>query len=363
MRTPALLAALVVLGCTSRAESPPPSRAPEAPEVGVVELRQEAIEEPILGTGVIAAVKTTAIGPNVDGIVEEVFVDVGDRVEAGDPLFRTRDTEWRIRLQERAAAVRLAEAEVAKAELDLTRLRELHDQHVVSADRLDAASTAFRIASARLESAEAAYADARQNLADTRVTAPYGGVVTGRFVDEGAYVRAMVSSSAPVVEIMKTDLVLAIVHVPEIHLPRIERGTPATVRVDGLDREIETTVEIINDRVEPTSHTVELRLPIPNPDLAIKPGLFAKAYLRPPSRSALVVPRPAVLGPSGSRYVFVERDGRAWRRSVEVRDLDAGRFEVRSGIESGSRVLVGARLNEVVDGDPVRITEAPHATL
>lgn len=354
---------LLILGCTSRAEAPPAVSKPVVVELEEVQVRREEVVEPILGTGVIAAEKTTDIGPNVDGIVEEVFVEVGDRVHSGQALFRTRDTDCRIRLQERGAAVRLAEAEVAKAELDLQRTGELYEQNVVSSDRMDAATTAFRIAEARLESARAAYADAEQDLADTRVVAPYDGVVTGRFVDEGAWVRAMAGSAAPVIQIMKTDRVLAIIHVPEVHLPRIGLGTEAVVRIDGLDREYRSTVEIINDRVEPTSHSVEVRLPIPNPGLEIKPGLFAKAELRPASRSLLALRRDAVLGTSDHHYVFVERDGKAQRVAVEIDDLDAERCEILSGVDAGARVLLGARLGELQDGSPVRVSEVLDETL
>jgi RND family efflux transporter MFP subunit len=347
------LALAFALGCGASGEVADVSAPPPAVVIGATEAVEEALVEPILGTGTIAAQKTTNISPRVDGIIEEIYVKVGDRVEAGAPLFRTREIDYRIRLDQQRAAVRLASAEAEKARRDLERARGLSTRNVLSDEALDQAGTRDRIASAKLESARAARARARQDLEDVRVTAPYDGVITRRYVDEGAFIRSMMSTNSPVVQIMKIDVVLAIVHVPEIHLPRIRVGTPARVRIDGLACEYESEVYILNDRVEHTSHSIELRLPIVNDDLAIKPGLFAKAELLPAPRSALLVDRRAVLGSGENRWVFMAKGDRAVRRPVEVRDLDATRVEVLSGLVAGERVLVGPNLARLDDGTPV----------
>jgi RND family efflux transporter MFP subunit len=345
----ALLA--LALGCGSSGDVADVSAAPATVLVGATEAVAEKLVEPILGTGTIAAEKTTNISPRVDGIIEEIFVKVGDRVELGAPLFRTREIDYRIRLEQQQAAVQLAAAEAENARQDLKRARNLGERNVLSVHALDDAKTRDRIAAAKLQAAKATLARAQQDLDDVVVTAPYTGVITRRFVDEGAFIRSMMAANSPVVQIMKIDVVLAIVHVPEIHLPRIRLGTPAIVSIDGLSREYESQVYILNDRVEHTSHAIELRLPIANEDL--KPGLFAKAELMPEARSAVVVDRRAVLGSGESRWVFTAEEERAVRRPIRVRDLDATRVEILSGLAAGERVLIGPNLARLDDGTPV----------
>jgi RND family efflux transporter MFP subunit len=255
----------------------------------------------IHGTGTIEADKTTAIGSTVDGILEAVLVEVGDRVRRGQPLFRLRDIDYRLRVERDRASAALAEAELAQSALDLERTEELRRQNVVSADRLDAASTAHRMAEAKLERARAELATAEQDLRDTTVVAPYDGVITRRALDEGALVRAMPGVGGAIVELQKVDTVVAVVHVPEVALPSIRPGMTAVVRIDGLGREYKTTVTIVNDQVDTSAHTVELRLRLPNPGLAIKPGLFVEVELLPAAPAAPAAPagEPAGNGDAG----------------------------------------------------------------
>ena len=346
---------LLALGCGP--DALPPPDAPERVSLAVekVTVTREEIVEPILGTGTIAAHKTTDIGPRVDGIIDEIYVKVGDRVDAGDPLFQTRRIDYEIRLKEVEHALRLARAEASKTKRDLKRIESLYGRGVASDEKIDAARTADDIAAARVGAAETAVERARQNLEDTVVKAPYLGAITHRYVDEGTMMRTMLSASASVVQIMKTDVVVAIVLVPEVHLKRLSLGTPAELRIDGLDAEYASEIYILNDRVQHESRSVEMRLPIANPDLAIKPGLFVKAKILPESRTATVIERRAVLGGGNERYVFVAEGGHAARRRIRVRDLDALRFEVLEGLALGESVLVTPDGEGLVEGIPVRM--------
>jgi RND family efflux transporter MFP subunit len=338
------------------AANTPPAPIPVASEVVV----REPIVEPVFGTGTIAAHKTTDVGPRVSGIIETIHVAVGDRVEQGDPLFRTRPVDYEIRVREAESALRLARANAQKAERDLERMGTLHEQNVASDERLDAVRTTREMAAAQRGQAEAALAQARQNLTDTVVRAPYRGVITRRFVDEGAMLSTMMTAGNAVVQIMKMDVVAAIVQLPEQHLARVQVGTPGVVRVDGIARSYEAQVDILNDRVDPASRAFEVRLAIENPDYALKPGLFAELELHPPAREATLLSRAALLGSEGAPYVFVLADGRAERRPLRVRELDARRVEVLEGLSAGERVLLGPNLTQLADGSPVTV-EGLHA--
>lgn len=161
------------------------SRAPEAvaPQpIGVHRLVVEQIElvVPVFGTGTIAAHKTTEVGPRVDGIIEEIFVNVGDRVQAGAPLFKTRQVHYRIRVDETSQLLRLAQAELRNATRERDRFESLHSSNIASDDRLDDVRTGRDLAAARLGQAKAVHARALQELEDTVVRASYPGAITHR---------------------------------------------------------------------------------------------------------------------------------------------------------------------------------------
>ena len=172
--------------------------------------------------------------------------------------------------------------------------------------------------------------------------------------------RTMMSGNSPVVQIMKFDVVGAIIQIPEIHLSQAHVGTPAQVKIDGIDRVFESEVHVLNDLVDPVSRAFEVRIPIQNEDLEIKPGLFAQAELLPEPRLVTAVERGAVLGVEGSRYVFVEADGTARQHPIKARDLDAMRLEVLEGLSDGDFVLSGPNLRRLSPGTPV-VIESEHA--
>ena len=315
---------------------------------------------PVFGTGTIAAHKSTKIGPRVDGIIEEIFVKVGDRVEAGDPLFRTRQVHYRIRVDEAKQSLRLVNAELGQAKRERDRIQSLRTNNVASEGRMDEVLTAYDMAAARLGKAKAAHARALQELEDTTVRAPYPGAITHRYVDEGAMMRTMLSANSPVVQIMKMDIVAAIIQIPEIHLSEVHVGTLAQVKVDGIPGILQSEVYILNDLVDPVSRAFEVRLPIMNEDLIVKPGLFVQAELMPEPRLVKTLDRGAVLGVEGSRYVFIENGGVADRRAIKAQDLDAARFEILDGLSTGEYVLTGPNLGRLSPGTPVTV-EIDHA--
>ncbi|MEN3974571.1 efflux RND transporter periplasmic adaptor subunit [Emcibacter sp. SYSU 3D8] len=351
MKLPIAMIAAVLLAACGNGQS---ATAPEAEPLHLtaIPVREQDVVNPILATGEIHADKITEIKPRVDGTIDAVFVDVGDHVTLGQPLFRTRQADYRNRLAEHEQALALAQAELKQASGDLERAVSLRGKGVVSQGRMDEVQARFDTARARLGMADASLAQARQNLADATVTAPYDGIVTGRYVDEGTMIQ-VATSNTPVVEIAKLDTVEVIAQVAAAHLPRLRPDTRVTVAVEGVPAPIDAMLGVINDKVDASTRSVEIRLHLPNPDLAIKPGLFAKLTLHPAPRRAAVIERTALLGPAGDTYVYVEQDNVASRRAVQVRDVDAALVEVLSGLMPGDSALAGPALAQVKDGSPV----------
>jgi RND family efflux transporter MFP subunit len=366
----------LLAGCSDADDAASGAASAPAPvTMASVQVEQLRIEQPIVGTGTIAPLQSTDLGPRVDGIIERIFVRVGQRVSKGDPLFRTRDTELRFRVQELESEVKLAKAAATEATREFSRISKLHKRGNASAGALDKSRASHETAQARLGIAEAKLGQAAQALEDAVVPAPYDGVITARGVHEGRFMATRggggMGGPAGVVQIMEIHIVAAIVDVPEIHLSKFEVGTRAKVIIDGLQDEFESEIHRINDYIDPVKRTIEVRIGLANDDYRIKPGSFARALIYPPAATVLSLPRGSVLGYEDRQYVFVELDGVATRRSVRTSQLDAEHLVILDGLEKGDTVLSGPGLRLLVEGDPVVIrdvietegsdTDEPHA--
>ncbi len=334
------------------------AQAPEPVPMASSVVEQVSIEQPIVGTGTMAPLQSTDLGPRVDGIIEEIFVRVGQRVSKDDPLFRTRDTELKLKVTELENELKLASATAKEASRDYNRITKLNKRGNASAGALDKSRAAHESAQARLGIAEAKLGQIKQSLEDALVTAPFDGVITARNVHEGTFMATRMGGGgmmgpSGVVQIMEIHIVAAIVDVPEVHLSKFGVGTRAKVIIDGLNDEFESEVHRINDYIDPIKRTIEVRIGIANDDYRIKPGSFARALIYPPAQEVLTLPRGAVLGFEDQRYVFVEVDGVAKRRPVRTAQLDAERVIVIDGLAQGEEVLSGPGLRTLVEDDPV----------
>lgn len=332
---------------------------PAADTINVFETMATARElvEPVIGTGAIVADKTTTLGPRVTGIIDKINVRVGARVKKGDALFHTRDIEIKLRVAELENQVKLARAEVRNASRAFNRSNELHSSGFVSNGGLDNARAAKDTSNARLGIAQAQLASAKQMLDDCTVRAPFDGVITRRDVDEGKYMMTMgeMGGGNGVLQIMKIDIVTAIVQIPEVDLRKIHVGTKGKVIIDSVGRSFDSNVAILNDLIDTTTRGVEVRLPIVNADYVVKPGLFVRAELYPEPRKVLSLQRAAVQGAGNKSYVYVVENGAAKRVPVEIRQIDASTVEVLSGLSAGQKALVGPNLPLVAEGTPVKV--------
>lgn len=345
-------------------KTPEAAAASEALSVTPIKVERVSVATPITGSGNITPLRQTDIGPSVDGIIQEVMVAVGSTVKKGQPLFRTRDVDIRLQVQEMERQVALARAQNANAEADLRRQTALKAGGWVSQSRMDAMHTNAEVTHAQAGVWEARLAQARQQLADTVVRAPYDGVITRKDVFEGRFMATRFGGgpggASGVVQIMDIDTVAAIVNVPEVYVSQLKLDMPAKVHIDGFDKAFDATVAVINHRVDNQTRSVEVRIAIANKDHKILPGLFCSVELMPAPRSVLVADRKSILGGEGARYAFIAENGRAKKITLSTRDLDGDRVEILSNVPAGTQLLGGPSLARLSDGIAIKF-EAPPA--
>jgi multidrug efflux pump subunit AcrA (membrane-fusion protein) len=258
-----------------------------------------------------------------------------------------------------------AAARVALAEANLQRSRDLIDRNAIAQANLDQHETDLRTAEASLARVEAelelakagptqeeiavvvaaiaqAQADvdqAKWELDNTIIRAPFDGVVTERFVDEGERVTAM--PRVEIMELVDLSVVNAQLCVPEQYMNRIHAGDMAKVFVKNCPEPVSGVVSLVNDKVDPENRTFRIRISIPNEDQRLKAGQFVRVAIDiESSANTLVVPSAAVTYSGGEAHVFVQQDQHVAIRPVQLGLMNGKTAEVLSGLSVGEHVVV-----------------------
>ena len=298
-----------------------------------------SLDEPAVGTGVVAAHDEFPLAFKIGGVVEGVYVREGDLVRAGQTLAR-------LDLREIDAQVTRARSAVAKAERDHARLRALHADSLAPLAQLQDAATALELARADLQTASV-------NRRYATVVVPSAGRVLRRSAEPGQTLAA----GAPVVVVGGTTggTVLR-VGLPDRDVVRVRIGNPATVTLDAFPGRVLTgrVRQIAGAATAGTgTYSVEIAL---DDATGLSAGLIGSTTIAAAGRGTLpTVPVDALLEADGDRAsVYVVSGDRARRRLVRVATIRGDRVAVREGLDGASSVVVtGAPY--LSDGAAVRV--------
>lgn len=356
----ALAFGLTTAGCTGGKPSPSaePLRAGAEPVVQVqtARVRRGAILQRITAPGSLVAKRESRIGPEVEGRIAEIFVEEGDRVAAGDPLFRIDPASYDLARKQSVARLDRARAERRQIEADLARARKLRSHEVLAEQRIDQLETSLQVAVAAERELTEAVALAERNLEQTLVRAPYDASVAARLEDEGT--TALVRPQTIVLVLQETSELEAQATIPETYFNAIRVGDAAVLHVQGVGRPIASEVSIVNDAIDPATRTFLVKMRVPNPDHALKAGVFARVEILPRAKSdVLLLPREAIRREGGRTRVLAVRDGRAVAVPVELGVVSEDVVEVLQGVRVDQEVVVGDAARTLAAG--MRVEVAP----
>jgi RND family efflux transporter MFP subunit len=320
--------------------------------------------------GTTAAFADANIYARATGYIDKRNVDIGDRVKQGELLAQLAVPELDDQIsQNEATLAQLKSAlEQAKANLTLAQVTWDRDrplvkegwttqqQGTVDVQTLKAQEAAVSVAQSNVASQENLLRVLRQNRDYASVVAPFDGVITQRNVDIGSLVQGNTNSGTFMFEIMQKDVIRVWVYVPQDAAFGVAPGIDAIVRVPELpDREFSGKVTRIADALQSGTRTLLTEIDIPNPDLALPPGVYCTVELRIPRKTpSLVVPAEALIFNRDGLQVAVFNDGKSEIRKVRVtRDLGT-RVEVDAGVKPGDRVILNPPVN-LLDGSKVRL--------
>jgi multidrug efflux system membrane fusion protein len=332
--------ALVLAGCAGNAAEP---HMPPAPEVSVAAV----VAKPVRGsdefTGRVVAVETVELRPRVSGYVERVAFAEGQEVKAGDVLFVIDDRRYRADYDKAVAELARARSEAKLAQTQDARAEALIASRAISRDEYESRKAASSGSDAAVRAAEAAVARAKLDLEYTKVVAPIDGragraiVTAGNLAQADATLLTTVVSLDPVHVYFEGD--------EQAYLRLAREFGESAVRVGLSDEEgypHEGKVDFIDNQVDPRTGTIRARAVLANADRKFTPGLFARVQLEgATARTELLVDEKAVLTDQDRKYVYVlgEKNA-AVRKDVVLGAAIDGMRVVDAGLVAGDKVIV-----------------------
>jgi RND family efflux transporter MFP subunit len=377
MKTLSVMAVMTlsVAGCSGPRAAASASTA--APAVAVAKAARADLSQMLTLEAEFRPFQEIDVHAKVAGYLKKIYVDVGDRVKAGQVLAVLEIPELLDDVQQDEAVIRRSAEEINRAHADLDRAQSAHQVAHVGAERLaavmkerpnlvaqqdiDDATARDRGAEAQVATAKAALAAAEQQLAVSkatankthtlleyaRITAPFAGVITHRYADTGAMIQAGTSSQTqtmPLVQLSENDKLRLTIQVPESAVSHIRVGEPVDVRVESLGRTFPGVISRFAGKVNAETRTMETEVDVQNANLTLVPGMYAYASIAlERTRRVLTVPVQSLDRAGDKVSVLVVNGGRIERRDVGLGLETPDRVEIVNGLSEGDMVVVGSR--------------------
>jgi RND family efflux transporter MFP subunit len=321
--------------------------------ISVTEVSYTAKLPKLVLTGSLEGQTSASISAKISGRVQDVLVEDGQSVTAGQPLARLESTELANSVRMAGDAVRKAQANFDNAKADYDRYLTLYEKNAVSKQQLDSIETKLRIAEADLSSAAASLGNAQQQHSNSVITAPVDGVVANKAVTIGQ----VVSPGATLMTVEKIGELYAVVNIEQKDLGMVQIGQKAEISVDTYpDQKFEGVVDTINPVAGSSSRMFRTKIKLDNTQGLLKPGMFIKVQLVTGAETnVLTVPQSAVFQKQGLYYVYAVEGNKALRRQVEVGDVSGNVIEIKSGLQE-KQVIAIDNITKLKDGDAVEVT-------
>ena len=301
--------------------------------------------------GSIRANQQATLYAKVAGYLKSLTVDKGDAVQAGQSLGEIEVPEL---LADRAKYK--AEARVAEVDFQRISAAQKKAADLVTLQSVDEAKGRLEIAAANLERTETL-------LRYARITAPFAGIITARFVDPGAFIASATSGSAAqtaaIVTVADFDTVRAQVALPEAEASLVQVGQPVRVSVEGLpSKTFEAKVARFSYALDDATRTMPVEADLPNPDHTLRPGMFALIKIGVEKHSqALLIPFEALVMEKANAFAFTAVGGKAKKTAIKIGFNDGVQVEVLSGLSEGDVVILMGK-TPLVDGALINPREA-----
>jgi multidrug efflux system membrane fusion protein len=326
------------------------------PPVTVSKPLQQDVDSRLGFLGQFSAIDRVELRAQVGGTLTELHFKDGQIVHKGDLLFVIDPRPYEIKLAQAKAQLQTATARVALANTQLSRAQSLRHNDFATQETVDQRTNEQDASEAAVEDAKSRIRDAELDLEYCRVTAPFTGRIGSRQVSIGSLVagsRAAVSPTTLLATLVSLDPIYLDFDMSESDYLTFSRerarlsGPLADKVVIGLSDENtfprQGTLDFVDNALDRSSGTIHARATVPNQDLFLAPGQFARlrVAIAPPVPVLLLPDAAVVLDQSQHLVMTVSSDGTVVPKIVETGDLRGGLRVIRSGLDPNDRVVIG----------------------
>ncbi|KAA6344070.1 Cation efflux system protein CusB [termite gut metagenome] len=328
MKKSVLLIALIAIGCLSSCgggngedKTAAGAGADEKPKVKLANVVARPVDQIQEYTATVEAEAKNNIAPSMPVRIDNILVEVGDRVSKGQKL-----------VEMDGANLRQAKLQYENQQKEYNRINELYKVGGVSKSDLDAIKTA-------LDVTETSYKNLLEN---TSLLSPISGIITARNFDSGD----MFGGGVPVLTVEQIIPVKLKINVSESYFTRVKKGAEASIKLDVYgEEEFIGKVNLVYPTINAATRTFQVEIKLDNRDLRVRPGMFARVTLNYGTLHHVVVPDLAIVKQAGSgdRYVYVYKNGKVSYNKVELGRRMDSEYELIAGIPDNAQVVVAGQ--------------------
>jgi multidrug efflux system membrane fusion protein len=318
------------------------------------------------GVGTTRALNIVTVRSLVDGTLINVAFREGQDVKKGDVLAQVDPTTYQAQLDQAVAKKALDEAQLANARVDLERYANLVKTNAITKQQVDTQRATVAQLEAQVKLDQGAIDNARAYVNWCTITSPLDGRTGIRQVDQGNIVHA--ADATGIVVITQIKPIAVLFTLPQQQLGQVNGAfakAPLTVEALGSDNRTVVdhgTLQVVNNQVDQTTGTIQLKAEFPNQDLQLWPGQFVNVKLLVDTlRNVVVVPTAAVQrGPNGAFVYVVQPDETVSVRQVKVAQQSENQAVIAEGLQ-GSESVVTTGFTQLADKRKVKVASADGA--
>lgn len=322
--------AMMALACTQTTTTTEKER---VEQVSTMILQSRPVERMIQVSSNLQGYQTVNIAPSLQGKIEHIYVEVGDRMNEGDMLVMMDENQYK------TTKLTLGNLTIEKQRMDA-----LLESGSVSQQAYDQIKLSYDQTTESLEFLEK----------NTYVKAPFNGVISAKNYEDGE-----LYAGQPIVVLTEINKLKTLIAIPETYFPLVKEGMKLTIKSEIYpDKTFPATIEVVYPTIDPSTHTFQCKVVIPNREELLRPGMYVTTTLGLGKEEVIAVPYQSVekLVGANDRYVFLNNNGYAQRVAVTLgqridEDVEIIAPEIVPGAEYvyvGQHKLVdGVRLNVV----------------
>ncbi|HRL21177.1 MAG TPA: efflux RND transporter periplasmic adaptor subunit [Alcaligenes sp.] len=343
--------------------------------VRAVTVQPGLIDQTLTAIATVKPLQTVAVRGEVDGVLERVYFNDGQSVQAGDVLAQIDPRTYQVQLDQARGQLLQSQAQLKGAQQELQRHRVLFQQNSVSRQALETKQTAVQQLQAQVVSQQAEVARTQLQLDRTRITAPLTGRLGLGKLDQGNLISA--ANTDGMVIITQVDPIGVEFSLPQNQLTALVQAMrqsqqPLRVELTGSDGQVlsdKGRLQALDNQIDVATGTLRVKAEFDNPDEHLFPNQFVNARVYLGQQQGLLIPSYAVQRGSVGTYVYtLNADDKVHIQPVELGTASLDQTLVVSGLNAGDRIVVegtdrlreGSVVEVMENGEKVRAAGAQH---